>query len=68
MDVTKVIPKSGGIQATELDLVKLISHFAYSNKAEGETPKTVAWWLQGFEQDMSARFAAGILAHLVRRR
>lgn len=44
MDVTKVGPKSGGIQATELDLVKLISHFAYCNKAEGKTSKTVAWY------------------------
>ena len=28
----------------ELDLVKLISHFAQSNKAEGKSAKTVAWY------------------------
>ena len=28
----------------KLDLVKLITHFAQSNKAEGESPKTVSWY------------------------
>lgn len=27
-----------------LDLVKLISHFAYSKKAEGRSPKTISWY------------------------
>jgi len=28
----------------ELDLTKLISHFAHSNQAEGKSPKTVSWY------------------------
>jgi len=28
----------------QLDLVKLVSHFAQSNKAEGKSPKTVSWY------------------------
>ena len=30
----------------ELDLVKLITHFAQSNKAEGKSPKTVSWYTE----------------------
>jgi hypothetical protein len=29
-----------------LDLGKLISHFAQSNKAEGKSPKTVSWYTE----------------------
>lgn len=32
------------INMAELDLVKLITHFAHSNKAEGKSPKTVSWY------------------------
>jgi hypothetical protein len=29
-----------------LELVKLISHFAQSNKAEGKSPKTIGWYTE----------------------
>lgn len=32
------------INMAELDLLKLITHFAQSNKAEGKSPKTVSWY------------------------
>ncbi len=31
---------------SDLDLTKLISHFAQSNKAEGKSPKTVDWYTE----------------------
>jgi len=34
------------INMAELDLTKLISHFAHSNKAEGKSPKTVSWYTE----------------------
>jgi site-specific recombinase XerD len=40
----RTIRKWGDIDMAELDLVKLISHFAQSNKAEGKSPKTVSWY------------------------
>lgn len=36
--------KWADIKMSELDLTKLISHFAHSNKAEGKSPKTVSWY------------------------
>jgi len=33
-----------GINMKGLDLAKLITHFAQSNKAEGKSPKTVSWY------------------------
>ena len=38
--------KWADINMAELDLVKLISHFAQSNRAEGKSPKTVAWYTE----------------------
>jgi len=32
------------MEMSEVDLVKLVSHFAQSNKAEGKSPKTVSWY------------------------
>lgn len=32
------------IDMAELELKKLVSHFAQSNKAEGKSPKTIAWY------------------------
>ena len=32
------------MDALQLDLAKLVSHFAQSNKAESKSPKTVAWY------------------------
>lgn len=40
----KVIQNWADINMAELDLVKLITHFAQSNKAEGKSPKTVSWY------------------------
>jgi len=34
----------GDINMAELELTKLILHFAQSNKAEGKSPKTVSWY------------------------
>ncbi len=34
------------IDMPELELVKLISHFAQSNKAEGKSPKTISWYTE----------------------
>jgi len=30
----------------ELNLTKLVTHFAQSNKAEGKSPKTVSWYTE----------------------
>jgi len=32
------------IEMSELDLKKLVNHYAQSNKAEGKSPKTIAWY------------------------
>jgi site-specific recombinase XerD len=34
------------IDMPELELDKLIMHFAHSNKAEGKSPKTIAWYTE----------------------
>jgi len=34
----------GDINMPDLDLVKLISHFLYTKKAEGRSPKTISWY------------------------
>jgi integrase/recombinase XerC/integrase/recombinase XerD len=34
------------IDMPELELVKLISHFAQSNKAEAKSPKTISWYTE----------------------
>ncbi|GAG49604.1 unnamed protein product, partial [marine sediment metagenome] len=44
MKVRKLNLKWADINMAELDLTKLISHFAQSNKAEGKSPKTVSWY------------------------
>ena len=48
-----------------LDLGKLISHFAQSNKAEGKSPKTVSWYtemLSDFARFQRSVGATGILS------
>lgn len=53
------------IDMTELDLNKLISHFAQSNKAEGKSPKTVSWYsemLSDFVKFQRSVGATGILS------
>lgn len=39
-----IIRKWSEINMAELDLGKLIIHFAQSNKADGKSPKTVSWY------------------------
>lgn len=51
----------------ELDLTKLISHFAQSNRAEGKSPKTVSWYTEmlfAFIKFLRANGLAAILAEL----
>jgi len=43
---SKVNLKWSDINMAELDLTKLISHFAQSNKAEAKSPKTVSWYTE----------------------
>lgn len=48
-----------------LDLVKLISHFTYSKKAEGRSPKTISWYeemLLDFVRFLRATGSEAILA------
>jgi len=50
---------------SELDLSKLILHFAQSNKAEGKSPKTVSWYsemLSDFLRFQRSVGATGILS------
>lgn len=44
MKMRKTVFKWGDIDMAELDIVKLISHYAQSNKAEGKSPKTISWY------------------------
>jgi len=53
------------INMAELDLNKLILHFAQSNKAEGKSPKTVSWYsemLSDFVKLQRSVGATGILS------
>jgi site-specific recombinase XerD len=53
------------INMANLDLGKLISHFAQSNKAEGKSPKTVSWYtdmLSDFAKFQRSVGATGILS------
>lgn len=38
--------KWSDINIAELDLIKLVTHFAQSNKAEGKSPKTMPWYTE----------------------
>jgi len=38
--------KWSDINMAELNLTKLVTHFAQSNKAEGKSPKTVSWYTE----------------------
>ncbi len=53
------------IKMPELDLAKLIIHFAHSNTAEGKSPKTVSWYsemLSDFVRFMTPNGKHAILA------
>ena len=54
----KRITKWADINMVELDLPKLITHFAQSNKAEGKSLKTVFWY-----SDMLNDFAKFLQAY-----
>ena len=36
---------------SEVELKKLIAHFALSNRAEGKSPKTEAWYAAVYSQE-----------------
>ncbi len=49
----------------ELELEKLILHFAQSNKAEGKSPKTISWYsemLTGFVRFLASARKRPVLA------
>ena len=51
----------------ELDLMKLVSHFAQSNRAEGKSPKTVGWYtemLLDFVKFIRSKSREAVLAEL----
>ncbi len=53
------------IDMADMELNKLISQFAHSNKAEGKSPKTISWYsemLQGFNSFLQSRDFLGILS------
>jgi site-specific recombinase XerD len=53
----KRVTKWADINMAELELDKLILHFAQSNKAEGKSPKTIGWYtemLTGFTRFLTA--------------
>jgi site-specific recombinase XerD len=59
--------KWADINMAELDLTKLISHFAQSNRAEGKSPKTVSWYTEmlfGFIKFLRANGIEAILSEL----
>jgi len=44
--VNRANTKWSDIDMSKLDLTKLVSHFAQSNKAEAKSPKTVSWYTE----------------------
>ena len=52
------------LNMAELELDKLILHFAQSNKAEGKSPKTIAWYsemLNDFTRFLESKGCRGVL-------
>ena len=55
------------MEMSELDLRKLVSHFGQSNKADGKSPKTIAWYgemLHDFIKYLEKANRKAILANL----
>ena len=55
----------GDLNIAELDLEKLITHFAQSNKAEGKSPKTITWYTEmitGFTRFLTGTGRRPVLA------
>ena len=55
----------GDLDMAELELEKLILHFALSNKAEGKSPKTISWYsemLTGFVRFLTSTGKRPVLA------
>lgn len=49
----------------ELDLTKLVTHFAQSNRAEGKSPKTITWYtemLTDFARFLESKGCRGVLS------
>ena len=67
MKTGKVNLKWSDINMEALDLTKLISHFAQSNKADGKSPKTVSWYsemLFDFVKFIRSKNREAVLAEL----
>jgi hypothetical protein len=67
MKTGKLNRKWCDLDMSQLDLAKLISHYAQSNKAEGKSPKTVAWYsemLFGFVGFLRSTDGAAVLSQL----
>ena len=67
MNTGKLNLKWCDLDMSKLDLAKLISHYAQSNKAEGKSPKTVAWYsemLFGFVGFLRSTDRAAVLSQL----
>ena len=55
------------IEMSELDLEKLVNHFGQANRAEGKSPRTIAWYgemLHGFIRYLGRNDRKAILANL----
>ncbi len=54
------------IDMAEMELNKLITQFAHSNKAEGKSPKTISWYsemLKGFNMFLESIGSMKILSN-----
>jgi len=54
-----------GLNMSEVELDKLIPHFAQSNKAEGKSPRTIAWYsdmLNDFARFLESKGCKGVLS------
>ena len=65
--VNRVNIRWADLDMATVDLIKLISHFAHSNQAEGKSPKTVSWYsemLIAFVRFLRSTGREAILAEL----
>ena len=63
--VNRANTKWSDIDMSKLDLTKLVSHFAQSNKAEAKSPKTVSWYtemLLDFVRFLRSRSRGAVMA------
>jgi site-specific recombinase XerD len=67
MNAGKINLKWSDIKMAELDLTKLITHFAQSNKADGKSVRTVSWYtemLLDFVRFITSKGKEAVLAEL----